>query len=223
MALEARQLAGHGVPVGAQDFAHLLGSRREPSAVEPTRSTNMTVSCRRSAGGGDPASVAAHRRVPARTAMAASSLLRWPTEATPISRRSSEVSVVSSSQPMWLPRNASSYCFSPRPSSQAAMSTARSPSDASETGRARTAYLDIRRVRQRQGPTRRNAERSRRKAPAATKSGAQITSPARLSRSWGSWIRICPPRRLTMPLSRQVLSCRLKFSRDTPTKAPNSD
>ena len=41
----------HRVLVGAQDLAHLLGIEPAESAVEPTRSTNITVSWRRSACG----------------------------------------------------------------------------------------------------------------------------------------------------------------------------
>ena len=50
--VEARDLARDRVLVGAQDLAHLLRVEPAESAVEPTRSTNITVSCRRSACGG---------------------------------------------------------------------------------------------------------------------------------------------------------------------------
>ena len=44
-------LARHGILIGPQDIAHLLGIEPSDSAVEPTRSTNITVSWRRSAVG----------------------------------------------------------------------------------------------------------------------------------------------------------------------------
>ena len=66
------------------------GSSRADSAVEPTRSQNITVSCRRSASarcppacGGDAAEAAAARWVPPSAAIAARSLRRWPTEVNP--------------------------------------------------------------------------------------------------------------------------------------------
>ena len=99
------------------------GSRRVESWVEPTRSTNITVSCRRSAwaaaaataglGAGAMSAVAARgggASAPVRRAsMASSSLRRWPTTVTPMSLRSSAVSLGRTSASIPLSRNAGSY------------------------------------------------------------------------------------------------------------------
>src|SRR4051794_701334 len=109
------------------------GSRRPESAVEPTRSTNATVSWRRSAcsvvtaGGGRWASAGS----PARTAVAARSRLRWPSEATPSSRRSSAVSVGSRPASTSFSRNAGSYCPKSSPRSQTPTSNPSPPKHAS--------------------------------------------------------------------------------------------
>ena len=47
--VEASDDFGDGAVIGADDFAQILGIQRGGSAVEPTRSQNITVSCRRSA------------------------------------------------------------------------------------------------------------------------------------------------------------------------------
>ena len=52
VALEARDPPAQRVLVGAHDVAHVLGVEAAESAVEPTRSTNITVSWRRSASRG---------------------------------------------------------------------------------------------------------------------------------------------------------------------------
>ena len=110
------------------------GRAARQSAVEPTRSTNITVSCRRSAwvagaaaglgvasasaprGGGGPPS---ERRV----SMASSSLRLWPMTVTPMSLRSSAVSLGRTAASISLSRNACSYCPKPSPRSQAPTST----------------------------------------------------------------------------------------------------
>ncbi len=73
------------------------GSSRAESAVEPTRSQNITVSCRRSASAGagasrDAAVTAAAGTAAPSAAIASSSRRRCPTEVTPRSFRSSAVS-----------------------------------------------------------------------------------------------------------------------------------
>ena len=99
------------------------GSSRADSAVEPTRSQNMTVSWRRSAesalaGAADGAFSAS---------IADINLRRCPTAATPRSLRSSSVSFGSTSPPIALSRNAASYC--PRPSSCSHLPTSIRASD----------------------------------------------------------------------------------------------
>ena len=106
------------------------GSRRAESAVEATRSQNMTVSWRRSAVS---RAASAGEGLRDRGARATSSgaadgvfspsiadmiLSRWPTEATPRSFRSSTVSLGSTASSMSLSRNAASYCPRPRLRSQ---------------------------------------------------------------------------------------------------------
>ena len=49
-AIEPGDDLGDGAVIGGDDLAQILGIERAPtSAVEPTRSQNITVSCRRSA------------------------------------------------------------------------------------------------------------------------------------------------------------------------------
>src|SRR5215510_11003903 len=104
------------------------GSMQTASVVEPTRSANITVTWRRSAvswvfgsvtatGIEDGASGAA-----VRAAIAFSSFLRWPSDATPMSLRSSFVSRPSSSPSMSLARKISAYWARPIPRSQPSMS-----------------------------------------------------------------------------------------------------
>src|SRR6516164_4775816 len=92
------------------------GSKREASGVDPTRSQNISVSCRRSAS--DPAARVGPTTPSAcsacRTAMASSSLRRWPSEATPISLRSSFVRDDRSGASMSLSRKIASYCSRPK-------------------------------------------------------------------------------------------------------------
>src|SRR5215468_115473 len=103
------------------------GSIRAESAVEPTRSENITVTWRRSAvswvfgsvtatGIEEGASGAAVR------AAIAFGFLRWPSDATPMSLRSSFVSRPSSSPSMSLARKISAYWTRPIPRSQPSMS-----------------------------------------------------------------------------------------------------
>src|SRR5215472_9092402 len=125
------------------------GSSRDDSSVEPTRSQNITVNCRRSAStptlpspvvpGTSPGRGGLGRGVPSigrsavlldvggaplpRAAMASSILRRCPTDVTPSSRRSSPVSRRKTSPSMSLSRNAGRYRSSPRPRNQAGMST----------------------------------------------------------------------------------------------------
>src|SRR3954447_6030441 len=99
------------------------GSSRAESAVEPTRSTNITVSWRRSAptagSGASPGGAAPARRA----AIASSSRRRWPTDVMPMSLRSSAVSLASRSASTSLSRNACSYWPKSSPWSQAPTST----------------------------------------------------------------------------------------------------
>ena len=100
--------------------------------VEPTRSQNMTVRCRRSAessesllgGSGEGCCpVRSEDNGRASAAIAASSLRRCPTLVTPSSLRSSPVSCGRTSASTALSRNAVSYYPRPRLLSQAATST----------------------------------------------------------------------------------------------------
>src|SRR6516164_2905921 len=105
------------------------GSSRAESSVEPTRSQNMTVSCRRSAAstGGAATLAADPGATPPSAAMASSSLRRWPTNVTPRSFRSPAVRRGSTLASIAFSRKAASYCSSPRPRSHAATSTLASP------------------------------------------------------------------------------------------------
>ena len=132
------------------------GSSRAESAVEPARSQNSTVTCRRSAepasrseadcgtdgpmvGEGLGAGIAAAPEANgARSAAAAaSSLRRCPTAATPISFRSSAVRSGSTEVSTRLSRNAASYWPRPRPCSQAPTSVTGRPSAARAPSRSR--------------------------------------------------------------------------------------
>ncbi len=97
------------------------GSRRDESSVEPTRSQNITVSCRRSASAGAIRSGEAGSSEPS-AAMASSNRRRCPIDVTPSSRRSSPVSRRKTSPSMSLSRNAGIYCSSPRPRSHSTIS-----------------------------------------------------------------------------------------------------
>jgi hypothetical protein len=66
----------------AEDLKDLSGSSRADSAVEPTKSQNITVSCRRSAAAGGGVSGVASVWAPS-AAMASSNRRRWPTSVTP--------------------------------------------------------------------------------------------------------------------------------------------
>src|SRR5262252_1164607 len=104
------------------------GSIRAESAVEPTRSENITVTWRRSAVSWVFGSVTATgieegaSGAAVRAAIAFSSFLRWPSDATPMSLRSSFVSRPSSSPSMSLARKISAYWARPIPRSQPSMS-----------------------------------------------------------------------------------------------------
>jgi len=102
VALEAQGLAGHGILVETNGRAHLLGMSAADNAVEPTRSTNITVSCRRSpsasravggASTGALGPVFGVKAGAASAAIASRSLRRCPTMLTPMSLRSSTVSL----------------------------------------------------------------------------------------------------------------------------------
>src|SRR5262252_1431903 len=103
------------------------GSSAAERAVEPTRSQNITVSCRRSTAEAGAAwsagAVGAGRSASRKAAIAASNLRRCPTRLTPRSFRSSAVSSGNTAASIALSRNASSYCSNPRSRSHAAMST----------------------------------------------------------------------------------------------------
>ena len=101
------------------------GSRRAESAVEPTRSQNITVSCRRSA------SADAERALPMpagtsgrSAAIASSNRRRCPTKPTPRSFRSSGVRLGNTLSSISLARNAGSYCSRPSFFSHSATSIA---------------------------------------------------------------------------------------------------
>ena len=105
------------------------GSKRAESAVEPTRSQNITVSCRRSASpfgarvtGVSASSPDASVAGTPKAAMASSSLRRWPTEVTPSSRKSSAVSRRKTAASMSLSWKVVVYCSSPSPRSQSVIS-----------------------------------------------------------------------------------------------------
>src|SRR5271167_4676773 len=122
------------------------GSNRVESAVEPTRSQNITVSCRRSAVWATAAGTGAASTSLRNAAIAASSFRRWPTRLTPRSLRSSAVSSGNTAASIALPRKASSYCCMPRLWSQAAMSTLASPD--AVTARAGLPYRRLRPARE---------------------------------------------------------------------------
>jgi hypothetical protein len=102
------------------------GSRRVESAVEPTRSENITVTWRRSAvslgalsvareaSDGGIGALASARKA----AMASSSLRRSPTNPTPRSFKSSAVSLGRTVSSILFSRNAASYCSRPSLRSQ---------------------------------------------------------------------------------------------------------
>jgi hypothetical protein len=93
-AAEAGNGLGNGAVIGGYDIAQILGIEACGSA-EPTRSQNITVSCRRSAAEVGTASLAgaagAGRSSPRKPAISASSLRRCPTRFTPRSFKSSPV------------------------------------------------------------------------------------------------------------------------------------
>src|SRR5215467_13463048 len=104
------------------------GSMRTESVVEPTTSANITVTWRRSAVSWVFGSVTATgieegaSGAAVRAAIAFSSFLRWPSDATPMSLRSPFVSRPSSSPSMSLARKISAYWARPIPRSQPSMS-----------------------------------------------------------------------------------------------------
>jgi hypothetical protein len=119
------------VLIRRDDVAQIFGSIPVESAVDPTRSQNITVSWRRSAwvgagaGGGTDKGVAVRAGAGAAApsaAMAERSLRRWPTEVTPMLIRSSAVSSGRTSPSTSLSWNPGTYCSSPSPRSHAAMS-----------------------------------------------------------------------------------------------------
>ena len=101
------------------------GSSVVDTAVDPTRSTNMTVNCRRSgpvASDSAPAS-GSGIGLPCSCVTASSSFRRCPTEVMPMSFRSSAVRHSSTSASTLFSRNADSDCSKPRRWSHAAIST----------------------------------------------------------------------------------------------------
>src|SRR5271165_5627408 len=123
------------------------GSRRAPSAVEPTRSQNITVSGLRSASAGAVAALSGTGlRSLRNAAIAASNLRRCPTRLTPRSLRSSAVSSGNTAASIAWSRNAASYCCISRLWSQAAMSTLASPD--AVTARAGLPYRRLRPARE---------------------------------------------------------------------------
>ena len=102
------------------------GSMPAESAAEPTRSENITVTCRRSAvslavssiAEKEPGDVAFTPASARRAAMALSSLRRCPTASTPNSFKSSAVKLGRTESSIAFLRNAASYCSRPRLRSQ---------------------------------------------------------------------------------------------------------
>src|SRR6516165_5868518 len=103
------------------------GSRRDESSVEPTRSQNMTVSCRRSARsawlGAASGADEAGRGVMRSSSIARSRRLRCPSS-TPSFSRSASFSSGNTSVSIALSRKAGSYRSRPSPRSQLPISTA---------------------------------------------------------------------------------------------------
>src|SRR5499427_4083984 len=99
------------------------GSSRAESSVEPTRSQNITVSCRRSASAGTTGAVWASGcgAGALSSAIALSMILRWPSR-TPIFSRSASLSSGNTSSSMALSRNASAYRSRERPRNHVAIS-----------------------------------------------------------------------------------------------------
>ena len=118
VALQPRDLRGDRVLVGPDDLAQLLRVEPPDSAVEPTRSTNITVSCRRSA----PWRWAGSAMFGGAPASAISSRLRSPRD-TPSMVRSASVSSPRTSRSTSLVRNVSAYRSRPSPRSQPPIST----------------------------------------------------------------------------------------------------
>src|SRR5271170_4199316 len=117
---EAAHRLSYALLVGRNDLAEVLGSMRAESAVEPTRSENITVIWRRSAASfAEPSIVAGAPAWGAWTfasirsaAMAASSLRRCPTMPTPRSFKSSAVRFGRTVASISLSRNAASVARS---------------------------------------------------------------------------------------------------------------
>src|SRR6516164_5565169 len=117
--------------IGRNDLAESSGSMRAESAVEPTKSENITVTRRRSARSSGETTVGALVAAPddgvasasvRRAAMASRSLRRWPTTETPRSFRSSAVRFGRTVSSISLSRKAASYRPRPRLRSQTTMS-----------------------------------------------------------------------------------------------------
>src|SRR5262249_35752552 len=100
-AVEPANDLSDGAMIGGDDLAQILRVESCGEPGEPTRSQNITVSCRRSASAaaddGSGAGAAGDAPSP-RAAIAASSRRRSPTAATPMSFRSAVVSSDSTSQ-----------------------------------------------------------------------------------------------------------------------------
>ena len=129
---KAAHRIGDAAMIGAHDLAQILGIEARRQRRRADQIAKHTVSWRRSASGGAeaPETAAVTAVVGAEapsTAIASSSRRRWPIGTTPISRRSSDVRWGSTFSSISFARNAGSYCSSPRPRSQAAMSTLATP------------------------------------------------------------------------------------------------
>jgi len=160
------------------------------SAVDPTRSQNITVSCRlsavpavsldslRSAGFGRDSS--------RKAAIAASSLRRCPISPTPMSVRSSAVSSGSTVASIALSRNAWSYSCSPRPWSHAVMSTCsspRAPPRGSSYSQSRSARIAGRACRADRLPTGVHGRSLRSEGETSSRSSVAFTPSARRPRN----------------------------------------
>jgi hypothetical protein len=92
--------------VCSDDLAQIFEIDGAASAVEPTRSQNITVSCRRSAARAAAVGSGAGPTSVRNAAIASSNFRRWPTEVTPRPIKSSAVKLASTSASMWFSSNA---------------------------------------------------------------------------------------------------------------------
>ena len=121
-------LAYFGFPRAHEEDAERAVRAGLDIAVEPTRSQNITVNCRRSAtaaaeaGSACGCGFATAADEPNSSEIADKILRRWPTIATPMSFKSSAVSFGRTSLSISFSRNAASYCSRPKPRSHLPMS-----------------------------------------------------------------------------------------------------